>query len=66
MVNLVIIRISNSSFSMHSRRTWKEIELKLYKYAQESRKKKRKKRKKKELRVSKSMKMTRKVFPETT
>jgi hypothetical protein len=51
---------------MHSRRTWKEIELKLYKYAQDSRKKKRKKRKKKELRVSKSMKMTRKVFPETT
>jgi hypothetical protein len=46
---------------MHSRRTWKEIELKLYKYAQE-----RTKKKKKELRVSKSMKMTRKVFPETT
>lgn len=60
MVNLVIIRISNSSFSMHSRRTWKEIELKLYKYALERR------RKQKELRVNKPMKMTRKVFPETT
>lgn len=59
MVNLVIIRISNSSFSMHSRRTWKEIELKFYKYAREG-------KKKKGLRVKKSMKMTRKVFPETT
>jgi hypothetical protein len=40
MVSLVIIRISNISISMHSRRTWKDIELKLYQHAQEIKKKK--------------------------